>query len=219
MHHILGSGALRQVRLENVTAVQARSFLQGSLVRHQFWAAPFDAHPQPVLQLQLDDLRSFVWKTRQWMQKRETWGKSRCPESIGSMELPFRKWVSPCAKSEEVVGGAVAPPGYRKLRGETRLVTKKAIRDFLCRFVGYVTRVRGSKISSLDQLLTPDLLREFLGWCQDSRHIKASDLKPDLASLHAAVKKYRRPPLAGKDFHWIRELMRELRQESPSQIR
>ena len=110
-------------------------------------------------------------------------------------------------------------PGYPKLRGETRLVTKKPIREFLCRFVGYVTRVRGSKISSLDQLLTRDLLQGFLGWCQDSRHIKPSGLKRDLASLHAAVKKYRHPPLAGEDFHWIPELMRELRQESPSQIR
>jgi hypothetical protein len=33
------------------------------------------------------------------------------------------------------------------------------------------------------------------------------------------VKKYRHPPLAGKDFHWIRELMREVRQESPDQAR
>jgi hypothetical protein len=132
---------------------------------------------------------------------------------LSEMGQPLRKQV------EELVGGAVAPPGYRKLQGETRLVTKKATRDFLCRFVGYVTRVRGSKISSLDQLLTRDLLREFLDWCQDSRHIKASGLKPRVAGLHAAVKKYRHPPLAGADFHWIRELMAELRRESPAQIR
>src|SRR5271157_3336628 len=108
---------------------------------------------------------------------------------LSEMGQPLRKQV------EELIGGAVAPPGYLKLRGETRLVTKKATRDFLCRFVGYLTRVRGSKISSLDQLLTRDLLREFLDWCQDSRRVKGNTLKPDLAGLHAAVKKYRHPPL------------------------
>ena len=129
------------------------------------------------------------------------------------MGQPLRSQV------EELVAGDAARPGYPKPQGETRPVTKKAIRDFLCRFVGYVTRVRGSQISSLDQLLARDLLKEFLDWCQDSRHIKASGLKAHLARLHAAVKKYRHPPLAGKDFHWIRELMRELRRESPDQVR
>jgi hypothetical protein len=132
---------------------------------------------------------------------------------LSEMGQPLRKQV------EELVGGTVAPPGYPKQRGETRPVTKEAIRNFLCRFVGYVTRVRGSQISSLDQLLTRDLLQEFLGWCQDSRHIKASSLKCGLQRLHAAVKKYRHPPLAGKNFGWIGELMRALRQESPAQIR
>jgi integrase len=132
---------------------------------------------------------------------------------LSEMGQPLRKQV------EELVEGIVVGPGYPKLRGETRLVTKKVIRDFLCRFVGYVTRVRGSKISSLDQLLTRDLLREFLDWCQDSRRVKGNNLKSRLAGLHAAVKKYRRPPLAGEDFHWIRELITELRRESPSQIR
>jgi integrase len=131
---------------------------------------------------------------------------------LSEMGQPLRKEV------EELVGGAVAPPGYLKLRGETRPATKEAIRNFLCRFVGYVTRVRGSHISSLDQLLTRDLLQEFLGWCQDTRHIKATGLKPHLARLHTAVKRYRHPPLAGKDFHWIRELIRDLRWESPAQI-
>ena len=46
---------------------------------------------------------------------------------------------------------------------------------------------------------------------------QGSGLKPKLAGLHAAVKKYRHPPLAGEDFHWIRELMRELAQEPLSQ--
>jgi integrase len=132
---------------------------------------------------------------------------------LPEMAQPLRKQV------EELLRDAVARPGYPKLRGETRPVTKEAIRDFLCRFVGYVTRVRGSQISSLDQLLTRDLLQEFLGWCQDSRHIKASGLRPHLARLHGAVKQYRHPPLAGKDFHWIQELMKELRRESPAQIR
>ena len=136
-----------------------------------------------------------------------------CGTPLSEMFQPLRKQV------EELVGGTVAPPGYPKQRGETRPVTKEAIRNFLCRFVGYVTRVRGSQISSLDQLLTRDLLQEFLGWCQDSRHIKASSLKCGLQRLHAAVKKYRHPPLAGKNFGWIGELMRALRQESPAQIR
>ncbi len=131
---------------------------------------------------------------------------------LSEMGQPLRSQV------EELVGD-LARPSYPKLQGETRAVTKKAIRDFLCRFVGYVTRVRGSRISSLDQLLERDLLKEFLDWCQDSRHIKASGLKAHLARLHAAVKKYRRPPLVGKDFHWIRDLMRGLRRESPDQAR
>jgi hypothetical protein len=131
---------------------------------------------------------------------------------LSEMGQPLRKQV------EELVGGAVVRPAYPKLRGETRLVTK-VIRDFLCRFVGYVTRVRGSKISSLDQLLTQDLLREFLDWCQDSRRVKGNSLRSQLARLYAAVKKCRHDPLAGEDFHWIRELMTELRRDSPSQIR
>ena len=132
---------------------------------------------------------------------------------LSQMAQPLRTQI------EQLMTGNVARAGYPRRRGDTRPVTNTILRDFLCRFVGYVTRVRGSKISSLDQLLTRDLLREFLDWCQDSRHIKARTLKTDLASLHAAVKKYRHPPLAGENFHWIRELMRELRQESPSQIR
>jgi hypothetical protein len=132
---------------------------------------------------------------------------------LSQMAQPLRTQI------EQLITGNVARVGYPRRRGDTRPVTNTLLRDFLCRFVGYVTRVRGSKISSLDQLLTRDLLREFLDWCQGSRHIKASSLKVFLRRLHAAVKKYRRPPLAGEDFHWIRELMRELRQESPSQIR
>jgi len=132
---------------------------------------------------------------------------------LSEMGQPLRSQV------EELVAGDLGRPGYPTPQGETCPVTKKAIRDFLCRFVGYVTRVRGSQISSLDQLLARDLLKEFRDRCQDSRHVKASGLKAQLGRLHAAVKKYRQPPLAGKDFRWIRELMKELRRESPDQIR
>jgi integrase len=132
---------------------------------------------------------------------------------LSEMGQPLRKQV------EELVGASVAPPGYPKQRGESRPITKEAIRNFLCRFVGYVTRVRGSQISSVDQLLARDLLREFLDWSQGSRGVKGSSLTSQLEHLYAAVKNYQNPPLAGKDFRWIRELMRELRRESPAQIR
>jgi hypothetical protein len=131
--------------------------------------------------------------------------------SLSEMGQPLRKQI------EELLGGAVARPS--KLWGETRPVTRKVILYFLCRFVGYVTRVRGSQISSLDQLLTRDLVQEFLAWCQDSRQTKAGSLNSYLGRLDAAVKNYQHPPLAGKDFRWIRELMSQLRRESPAQIR
>ncbi len=132
---------------------------------------------------------------------------------LSEMGQPLRSQV------EQLVADDAARHRRPPLRGEPRPVTKKLIRDFLCRFVGYVTRVRGGRISSLDQLLAHDLLKEFLDWCQESRKMKGNNLANYLARLHAAVKNYPRPPLAGKDFHWIRELMGDLRRESPTQIR
>ncbi len=132
---------------------------------------------------------------------------------LSDMGQPLRSQV------QELMTGNVARPGYPRRQGDTRPVTNTFLRDFLCRFVGYVTGIRGRQISSLDQLLARDLLKEFVEWCQNSRRVKGNSLTSQLGRLHAAVKKCRHPPVAGKDFHWIRELMREVRRESPDQIR
>ena len=96
----------------------------------------------------------------------------------------------------------------RPERYRHRPVTAKNFRDMLCRIAGFLEHVQGKRLSTLEELLTEQTLRDFVEWSINKRQVKGYYFISWFGMLHSSVRMY--PPLKYMNFDWLRKLIEEL---------
>lgn len=99
-----------------------------------------------------------------------------------------------------------------------RQVTAKMIRKTVCTLLGFAVTIRGlSEISSLSQLVTKEIVSEYMAWCINEREVAGRTLQTHLGVLEFAMRQH--PAYSSLDFKWFREFLDRLPVESESERR
>jgi hypothetical protein len=96
----------------------------------------------------------------------------------------------------------------RPEKNRHRAVTANNFRDLLCRIVGFLERIQGKRVTSLRELLTEDILRDFVEWSVNKRKVKGYYFVSWFGMLYSSVRMY--PDFNGTDFGWLGKLIEEL---------
>lgn len=101
---------------------------------------------------------------------------------------------------------------------QIRQITAKIIRSKVCHLLGFALTIRGmSGITSLPQLVSKELLSDYVAWCINDRGVKGQTLLCHLGRLEVALRQH--PSYAKVDFKWFRTLLDSLPIESESERR
>jgi hypothetical protein len=105
-------------------------------------------------------------------------------------------------------------PG-RPRRAKNRPITAENLRREMCRIYGFLTKIMGKKVSTLEELLSQESITAFVSWCLNERRVCGRSVETDLGRI-CGVRAY--PALAPIDFSWVLELMAQLPRGRGAQI-
>jgi hypothetical protein len=86
----------------------------------------------------------------------------------------------------------------------------------IARIFGFLVRIKGETVSSLQDLISRQNVTEYAGFMLNQRRVSGSTLGSDLGRI-CGLKCY--PALASHDFSWLPALMAELPQDDEEQMR
>ena len=103
----------------------------------------------------------------------------------------------------------------RPQRGRLRPVSARLLENCICRLYGFAKRVSGnSNISTLMDLLTPEIMESFVDWSLNHRKVSSESLRK-LAMLYSAVRFH--PQYKDRDWKWFGELFLQLPEDPDSE--
>jgi hypothetical protein len=92
-------------------------------------------------------------------------------------------------------------------RATMRPISAEFLKREFCRVYGFCTKVLGKKVSTLQELISQEVITAFASWCLNQRKVSGRTVEIDLARI-CGLKWY--PPLASIDFSWLPKLMAKL---------
>jgi integrase len=98
-------------------------------------------------------------------------------------------------------------PGGKRRRRQ-RPVSAFNFQSFICRFYGFVSKVKREQVSDMKALFTESLMFSFANWCRSQRELRKRSVSSPLKTLNAAVKTYAH--FKGTDFDWLKTLIGQL---------
>jgi hypothetical protein len=106
-------------------------------------------------------------------------------------------------------------PG-RPSKAKIRPVTATVLTAWIYRIAGFGLRIKGQRVSSLEELLSEQSVSEFVEWALNQREVTSRSVKTDLCRLRG-LRAY--PALAACDFSWVLKLIAQLPQDCESKGR
>lgn len=101
---------------------------------------------------------------------------------------------------------------------QIRTVTADKIRAKICHLLGYAINIRGlSEIISLQQLVTKEIVSDYVAWCINERGVKGKSLQVHLGRLDVAMRQH--PSYSSLNLRWFKTLLQSLPIEPESERR
>ena len=129
---------------------------------------------------------------------------SKFPEPLRSQVLELLRWKT-----------AGFSPGRPRM-AKVRPISAKQLRWVLSRLADLVIRIKGGRVTSLQELLSRRVVTEFAEWSLNERRVRGRTVYNEVGRI-CGLRCY--PPLASHDFSWLPELMAQLPVEDYSQVR
>ena len=133
-------------------------------------------------------------------------------ERLDEIPDPLRTEITSLIKSR--MEGKLSPD--RKSKRIQRPVSAQNLQGFICRFYGYITKVKGEQVSSLRDLCTTLRMYDFANWCRDKRQLRKSSVSSPLQQLYAALKAY--PSFADLKLDWFAGLLAQLEDNEEDEL-
>lgn len=93
--------------------------------------------------------------------------------------------------------------------GQIRQVTADKIQEKICHIFGFAVKIRGlSEINSLQQLVSKEILSDYVAWCINERDVKGETLNNHLGRLDVAMRQH--PSYASLNLSWFKTLLGSL---------
>jgi integrase len=117
--------------------------------------------------------------------------------SLAKMDLVLSKEINDLIAFKVRVFDPDRPPN-----GRIRDVSAKNLADHLCRIVGYVQNIlRNPPVTSLRELVTPDVIKGYALWAINERKIQGDSLAAGLTALRAALEQ--NPHYKDLNLEWL----------------
>lgn len=105
----------------------------------------------------------------------------------------------------------------RPPNGRIRPVSAGNLSDHLCRITGYVQNILGTEpVTSLRELVTPNLIESYAGWAINERGIQGDSLAAGFTALRAAMEQ--NPRYKDVNLEWLGHLAKQAPTEPQSAI-
>jgi hypothetical protein len=106
-----------------------------------------------------------------------------------------------------------------RLRGcQIRQVTADKIRENVSQLLGFAVNIRGTaEVNSLPQLVTKEIVSDYVAWCINERGVKGETLHNHLGRLDVAMRQH--PSYASLSLSWFKTLLESLPIEPESERR
>ena len=102
--------------------------------------------------------------------------------------------------------------------GQIRQVTANTIQVVICRILGFAVNIRGMLgITTLQQLITKEIVSDYVAWCINERFVKGMTLQTHLGRLEVALRQH--PSYSSANFSWFKTLLDSLPIEAESERR
>jgi len=158
-----------------------------------------------------------------WRLLRECGSNDNLPLSITKLTqygIPFGQFPQPLrTQVEGLLKWKTAEFSLdRPKKGQIRQVTADKIREKVCQLLGFAVNIRGaSEVNSLTQLVTKEIVSDYVAWCINERGVKGETLHNHLGRLDVAMRQH--PSYASLSLSWFKTLLESLPIEPESERR